>query len=67
MKSLSIEAAIVPIVFRLKAVNAEGDVLVDGATVQALASDMPLMAARITALLVDEGHQAPVVVTYHPA
>jgi hypothetical protein len=67
MKSLSIDAAIVPIIFRVKAVDAAGNVAVDGASVQALAADMPSIAERVAAFLVDEGHPSPVAVTYHPA
>lgn len=67
MKSLSIDAAIVPIIFRVKAVDATGNVAVDGASVQALAADMPSIAERLADLLVAEGCCAPVAVTYHPA
>jgi hypothetical protein len=67
MKSLSIDAGIVPIVFRLTVTAADGTVLADGTTVQTLESDMPRIVDLIADAFTQHGYPAPITVDYQPA
>jgi hypothetical protein len=67
MKNLSIDAGIVPIVFRLTVTAADGTALAAGSTVQTLESDMPRIADLIADTFTQEGHPAPITVDYQPA